>query len=108
MSYVIKTHDGKTLAIKQNEPGVIKALANRLELTPVELLSGEIVYLSRGNVARIEKDPTIRPTVDREHRIEKTNEITDEQREKNRERIAKMREDFNTGRLKKHNNSDTN
>jgi len=54
--YVIKTHDGKSLAIKQTDTERIKELAKRLELTAVELVTGEIVFLSKGTVARIEKD----------------------------------------------------
>lgn len=55
MSYVIKTHDGKSLVIKQKDEDRVMELAKKLDLTPVQLISGEIVFLSKGNVARIEK-----------------------------------------------------
>lgn len=102
MAYVIKTHDGRSLAIKQNDPQVLAALAKRLDLTAVELMSGEIVYLSKGTVARIEKDPTIQqPKIDEDHRIERNAERTDEQLAEGRKKIAKMKEDFINKRIAK-------
>lgn len=71
MSYVIRTHDGRALAIKQKDETKIHELTKRLELTAVELVSGEIVFLSKGTVARIEKDTNVYPEkVDVDHRIE--------------------------------------
>jgi hypothetical protein len=54
MQYIIKTHDGKELAIKQNDPEVIALLAKKLELIAVTLKNGKITYLSKGTVARLE------------------------------------------------------
>lgn len=53
--YVIQTHDGKTLSIKQEDDTKIRQLAQQLELTAVELTNGSVVYLSKGTVARLEK-----------------------------------------------------
>jgi Mor family transcriptional regulator len=59
--YVIKTHDGAVLSIKQNDQDMIKKLAKKLELTAVTLVDGSVVYLSKGTVARIEKSKESNP-----------------------------------------------
>lgn len=53
--YTIKTHDGKSLSIKQNDPEKIKELARALELTAVTLSDNSIIFLSKGTVARLER-----------------------------------------------------
>lgn len=53
--YSIRTHDGRILSIKQDNPEIIKKLAKQLELVAVTLATGDIIYVSKGNVARIEK-----------------------------------------------------
>lgn len=54
MGWVIRTHDGKELSIKQNDENRIKELAKRLELVPVTLLNGTIQYIKPSNVSRLE------------------------------------------------------
>jgi hypothetical protein len=52
--YIIKTHDGQSLSLKQEDPEVIKKLAKELELIAVTLTNGTITFLSKGTVARLE------------------------------------------------------
>lgn len=54
--FLIKTHDGKEIALKQNDPAKIQQLAQRFELVGVVLNSGDVMYIAKGNVARIEED----------------------------------------------------
>lgn len=64
--YTIKTHDGKSLSIKQDNPEKIKQLARTLELTAVTLADNSIIFLSKGTVARLER--TSRTEADVVHR----------------------------------------
>jgi len=55
MSWVIKYHDGTETAIRQQDEDRIKQLASRLELVPVTLLDGNIIYIKPSSVAKMEK-----------------------------------------------------
>ena len=68
MAYVIKKHDGLSLAIKQIDETRIKQLANALELIGVELTNGNVVYLSKGAVASIEQVKS--DSISKSHQIE--------------------------------------
>jgi len=69
MPWIIKTHDGKELTIRQNDETIIKELAKRLELVPVTMEDGTIKYIKPSSVSRLEYIPRTDLSVETEKLI---------------------------------------